>query len=302
MFSLAVLGALAIASSAPLLLFALLSGRERNLRVNRTLMLGLAVPADARKAQLASPVSERALAPALRRLAHWGRRLTPAGVAQSTERRVRLAGEVWTAEQVTVAKIAFVAMAAGMSILRAVAEPSPAAVLLVPAAVVIGVLVPDSILARRGRERQAKILMALPDTLDQLTVCVEAGLAFDAALMKVASTSRGPLGDELRRVLQDIQIGLPRRDALDRLLDRTDVVELRQLVHAIRQAESYGVPVAAVLKTQSVDLRQKRSIKAEERAQKMPVKLVFPLVFCILPTLFIAVLGPAVLRVHRVFG
>ncbi len=132
-----------------------------------------------------------------------------------------------------------------------------------------------------------------------MTVGVEAGLGFDAAMAHAARNGRGLFAAELMRTLQDIQIGLSRDAALDRLLARTDVADLRHVVFAIRQSERYGLPIANILRVQSAELREKRGAKAEERAMRIPVKIVFPLVFCILPSLFIVVLGPATLTISE---
>ncbi len=160
---------------------------------------------------------------------------------------------------------------------------------------------PDTVLARKARDRQLAISNQLPDTLDQLTICVEAGLGFDAALARTARTGRGPLAQELARLLQDLRVGVPRVEALKAMLERTDVPELRQFVHVIIQAESYGVPISKVLRTQAAEQREKRRFRAEERAMKLPVKVIFPMVFCILPTLFIVVLAPAFLNISARF-
>lgn len=162
-----------------------------------------------------------------------------------------------------------------------------------------GYLVVDAILYGRGRERQKLILKQLPDSLDQLTISVEAGLGFDAALQRVASTESGPLAEELSRVLGEVKVGVPRSEALKSLIDRTDVYELRHFVLAIRQAEQFGLPIARVLRIQSGELRVKRRMRAEEQAMKVPVKIVFPLVLCIFPALFVVLLGPAMIRVAR---
>lgn len=161
-------------------------------------------------------------------------------------------------------------------------------------------MVPDAILHARGRERQAAILKELPDTLDQLTISVEAGLGFDAALSRVAVSGTGPLAEELTRLLAEIKVGVPRSESLKKLLTRTDVYELRHFILALQQAEQFGLPVARVLRIQSGELRVKRRQRAEETAMKVPVKIVFPLVFCIFPALFVVLLGPAMIRVARV--
>jgi tight adherence protein C len=167
---------------------------------------------------------------------------------------------------------------------------------------VLGYAVPDLIIGSRGRQRQTQIGRELPDTLDQLTISVEAGLGFDAALMRVASTGTGPLAEELRRMLGELKVGVSRADAFRHLIDRTDVSELRHFALVLKQAEEFGLPIARVLRIQAAELRMKRRQRAEETAMKVPVKIVFPLVLCIFPALFVVLLGPAVIRVLRVLG
>ena len=128
---------------------------------------------------------------------------------------------------------------------------------------------------------------------------VESGLGFDAALQRVGERGEGPLAEELQRTLNEIAVGIPRREALGNLVERTDVDGLRGFVVAIRQADEYGLPVARVLRVQAAQLRVRRRQSAEERAMKMPVKIVFPLVLCIFPALFVVLLGPAVVRIAR---
>ena len=136
---------------------------------------------------------------------------------------------------------------------------------------------------------------ALPDALDLLTISVEAGLGFDAALSQVARNTDGPLADEFARVLQEMQIGLGRSDALRALGERTHLPDLRSFTSAMVQADAFGIPVGQVLRVQSDEIRLKRRQRAEEQAQKVPVKIMIPLMLFILPCLFIAVLGPAVI-------
>ena len=133
------------------------------------------------------------------------------------------------------------------------------------------------------------------DTIDQLTICVEAGLGFDAALARVATTTEGPLTDELRHTISDIQAGVPRAQALRMLADRAQIVEIRQLVTALLQAQKHGVPIAQTLRTQSADMRMKRKQRTEEKAAKLTVKMLFPIIFCFLPVFMIIVAGPAFL-------
>lgn len=299
---LVVLAALAVVSSVPLFVASAVAGRGASSRVSRNLAAGLPVATDLRRVVLAQSARERAFQPLVAVLGRRARRITPAGVVEAAERRLLLAGEPTTIERFLAAKFSLTVTAAGAGLVWMAVDPSTTSLLLLPAAVAVGVLVPDAVVARMARSRQDRLLVDLPDVLDQLTVCVEAGLGFDAALARVAATNRGPMGAEIGRVLQDVHVGIPRREALDRLLERTDVPELRQFVHAVAQAESYGMPVASVLRAQAAEHRAKRSSRAEERAQKMPVKIVFPLVFCILPAMFVVVIGPAALRLVRTFG
>jgi tight adherence protein C len=157
----------------------------------------------------------------------------------------------------------------------------------------------DYYLDKAAGARQLEIQQALPDVLDQISVCVEAGIGFDAALHRCSLSNDNALGDELGRTMQDIRLGMPRRQALYALLDRTDVQELRLFVRALAQAEKSGIPIAKVLSVQSDEVREKRRQAAEERAMKLPVKLILPLVLCILPSLFTVIMGPAVIRMMR---
>jgi hypothetical protein len=137
------------------------------------------------------------------------------------------------------------------------------------------------------------MLKALPDTLDLLVISVEAGLGFDSALARVVQTVPGPLSEEFFRMLQETRVGVSRRDAMRHLMDRTDLDELRSFLLAMMQAEAFGVTIARVLRVQADEMRVKRRQRAQEKAFAAPVKLVFPLVFCIFPSLFIVLLGPA---------
>ena len=158
-------------------------------------------------------------------------------------------------------------------------------------------LVPDALIGSVGRERQERILIALPQVIDQLRMSVEAGVGFEAAVGRAAKAGDGPLAQELRHTLQEMQIGASRTEALHHLADRNDVAELRTLVAAVSQSEDFGIPVAHVLRVQADELRTRRKQRAEERAMKIPVKMVFPLVLCIFPALMLVLLGPATLRI-----
>lgn len=260
-----------------------------------------AVVADERQVRLRTSPLDRILLPVVRALGRRVRAITPAGWVAALDRRVRLAGSppAWTVERALALKLVL-AVGGGLALpLVSGSAPSPRLIGVSLVAAWAGYVLPDALLHARGRERQKQVLKELPDTLDQLTISVEAGLGFDAAVARVAGTGTGPLAEELRRVLAEVKVGVPRGDAFRRLLDRTDVYELRHFVLALHQAEQYGLPVARVLRIQSGELRLKRRQRAEEEAMKIPVKIVFPLVFCIFPALFVVLLGPAMIRVAR---
>lgn len=256
---------------------------------------------DLRAVVLERPTRERVVRPAVGALAGFARRLTPSGVITDLEGRISLAGlsDRWPIDRVLAAKLVLGAVGAFVGVVRFVADPSGVAIVIGCAAAVVGFLVPDALLSTRARARQEQIQRELPDVLDQVTICVEAGLGFEAALARAATSDAGPLGRELAHTLQDVGLGMPRRAALEQLLQRTDVSDLRHFVVAIAQAERHGVPIAQVLRIQADELREKRRQRAEERALKIPVKLVFPLILCILPALFVVLMGPAAIRISN---
>jgi len=165
----------------------------------------------------------------------------------------------------------------------------------------IGYTLPSAAVAARASKRQKEIRKALSDTMDLLTISVEAGLGFDAALGQVVRNVPGPLSEEISRMLQEMQIGVSRTEALRHLTDRTEVSELDGFVLSMIQADKYGVGVAKVLRSQSQELRQKRRQRAEEKAQKVALKLLFPMIFMVLPAMFIVILGPGIIKIYEAF-
>ena len=163
--------------------------------------------------------------------------------------------------------------------------------------VVIGYIAPEFWLGRKVKARQKAILMMIPDSLDLLTISVRAGLGFDAALGRVVDKLKGPLSDEFRRALAEVRVGKARRDALRDIIPRTEVTPLTNFIGAIIQAEQLGVSISKVLQVQSEQLRIERRQRAEEQAAKAPIKMLFPLVGCIFPSLFIVILGPAIILI-----
>jgi len=297
-----VVAALAVILSVPILLYSLVADRVPGKRVNQNLNVRLTPPQDLRELVLARSRLERVVQPLVSVLARPVRHLSPAGMVTAVERRIELSGVTWTLERVLVVKAVLGGALLSAGLLWATQSGSITSLLGALCAGAIGFVGPDTVISRMARARQVVIGNELPDTLDQLTICVESGLGFDAALARIARSGDGPLAQEITLLLQELRVGVPRREALDNLLGRTDVPELRQFVHAIVQADSYGVPISRVLRAQAEEQREKRRFRAEERAMKLPVKVIFPLVFCILPVVFIVVLGPAYVRVTSGLG
>jgi tight adherence protein C len=232
------------------------------------------------------------------------RRLTPAGNVRRLDLLLARAGRpaAWPLERVLVTKLLLTAVVAGLMVLLLLGNLSGRMVLFALALVVLAWFVPDLLLHSQGQKRREAIQKALPDTLDQMTIAVEAGLGFEAAMSHVARNSRGPLAEELIRTLQDIQVGQPRREAYRALAERSPEPDLRRFLRAVIQAEQHGVSVARVLTTQAQEMRVKRRQRAEEKAMKIPVKVVFPLILTILPVLMIVVMGPGAINIIDAFS
>ena len=255
--------------------------------------------------QLDLPFVDRVLGPGKDRFVQLGRRISPTGQTQKIRYRLDLAGNPagWDVDRILGLKalLAIIGAAAGLFIppllgLGVLRTLAAAVVLLL-----LGWFAPSLWLYQVAYNRTQQIQRDLPDALDLLTISVEAGLAFDAAVAQVARNTEGPLAQELFRVLQEMQIGTGRTNALRGLAERTDLPELRSFVGAMVQADAFGIPISNVLRLQAVEMRVKRSQRAEEAAQKVPVKILFPLIFCILPSLFVVIIGPAVVQILRTF-
>jgi len=167
--------------------------------------------------------------------------------------------------------------------------------------VVLGVFSPEIYLGFRIKGRRAGVMRSLPDVLDLLTVSVEAGLSFEIALVKVTERFRGVLAEEFRRVLQEMKLGKPRREALKDMADRVGEEDLISFVGALTQADQLGVSIGNILRLQAEQMRRKRRQRAQEQAMQAPVKMLFPLVFLIFPALFVVLLGPALIQIMRSF-
>ncbi len=258
--------------------------------------------ADAAAAEpLNHSLSERVLQPALETIGRMLSRFLPDRIAASTDGLLQHAGLRGRPGSWVAARALLAAGLGAYALL--IASRAPRAALLVPVAAWLGWAAPGTYLQSRARRRRERMRDDLPDAMDLLTVCVEAGLGFDQALHRVVARFPGPVAEEFGHVLRDQALGTPRRTAMLGVVERTDLPELRGFVHAILQAEDLGVRIASVLRVQSESLREKRRQRAEEAALKAPVKMAFPMIFLILPSLFLVVLGPAVLdAVHSLIG
>jgi tight adherence protein C len=261
-------------------------------QIRSNLASGLDHPAAAAR-PAAPPVAERI-----------ARLLTPASVVRRLEHRYSLAGRPggWAVPRLLVLKLVLAGAGVAIAAVWATSKPGALSVLMGLVAVGVAYFVPELLLISRGQERQTRMGLELPDTLDQMSIAVAAGLSFESAMMRSAKNGKGPLAEELTRTLQDMQFGLSRREAYLALADRTTVSDLRRFLRAVIQADAYGVAITDVLRTQASEMRVKRRQRAETKAMQIPVKVIFPLMFCILPTLFIVLLGPAALNIMDSFS
>lgn len=246
---------------------------------------------------------QRVWRPLLTGLGRLGARITPVGTPQRLRRRMDLAGNAppWDLETLLVVKAIGTFGLGGLGLLILLVARSWLAALVFAALAAIGYWIADLLLYNEGLKRQERMRRAAPDALDMLTVCVEAGLGFDAGLAQVAENTAGPLAAEFARLLKEVQLGRSRTEAFTDLAARTDVSEIKAFVSALIQADRLGVPIGAVLREQAAELRVRRRQRAEEKAQKVPVKIIFPVLFCIFPVFFIIVIGPGAIRIAEVF-
>lgn len=231
------------------------------------------------------------------------RRLTPTGYQAKLDAMLARAGRPANLPlgKILAAKPLLGLTGAAVGLLLVTLHPGALFVLLALGMTTLCYFVPDLLLISKGQERQKAIQLQLPDTLDQMLIAVEAGLGFEGALAKAAENGKGPLAEELVRTLQDLQMGRPRRDAYEALAERSTVPDLKSFVRAVVQADSYGIAIAKVLRTQAGQMRVKRRQRAEEKAMKLPVYVLFPLLFFIFPVLFIIIMGPAVINIIGMF-
>jgi tight adherence protein C len=231
--------------------------------------------------------------------AGWARRIVPASALATIERDVQLAGrpDGLTVGRILAVKIVGPSIVVLLGALIAAGKGVTAMGLVLWLVVLAGAYVlPGVLIGMRATARQEAIDLALPDVLDQLTISIDAGLSLETAIARTSERSRGPLADELRRTLQDVQLGMTRYDAYVALGKRNDSENLRRFVRAMTQAQEFGVPVSQIVRQQSAELRQRRQLVAEARASKVPVKLLFPMMVFIFPVLFIVALTPPIVN------
>src|SRR5215208_5192736 len=254
--------------------------------------------------ELQQPFIERTLRPLAGRLSGRMSRVASNSFQERTEKRLALAGNPgnlrvadWLGIKAVAAIIGALLFIFLFGVVGVLDLPPVLRILMGAIGLMFGYTIPEFWLGGRVKKRQHAILLQIPDTLDLLTISVRAGLGFDAALAKVVEKMEGPLTEEFRRALAEVRVGKARREALRDIVPRTEVPPLTNFIGAIIQAEQLGVSISKVLQVQSEQLRIERRQRAEEQAAKAPIKMLFPLVGCIFPSLFIVILGPAIILI-----
>jgi tight adherence protein C len=248
---------------------------------------------------------ERIVMPTFKKVGRTIVRITPFDLGARINEKLVLAGnpEGWDAERVVALKIigGVVGLIGGFALMSVLPFSGPMGISFAAIFSALGYTIPSTQVNAMASKRQKLVRKQLADVMDLLTISVEAGLGFDAAIAQVVKNVPGPLAEELARLLQEIQIGASRADAFRHLGERTNVQELQGFVLSMIQADMFGVSIANVLRAQSRELRHKRRQRAEEIAQKIPVKLLFPMIFMVLPALFVIVLGPGAIQIYDQF-
>ena len=290
-----------LAAGAVLLITYGVAARPSEDAVQARLSQLVVAPRTVEEMELQQPFFDRVLRPAIKRLSRAGRRQEGGAIARIDAKLERagypggLRGADWVGVKlVSLIAFAVIALLLGLLLTRGAFV---VALLFALVGAAVGYIAPEFWLGRKIRARSFGMVLQLPDALDLLTISVEAGLGFDAALAKVVEKMEGPLVDEFRQALAEVRMGRPRREALRDVANRADAQPVSNFIGAIVQAEQLGVPIAKVLQIQSNQLRIERRQRAEEAAAKAPVKMLFPTVGCIFPTIFIVILGPAIVTV-----
>jgi tight adherence protein C len=292
--------------AAALATFSSVAALAQRRSVNRALrsMQSSDLPASSvRQQELAVPVMRRVVLPGLNGISRRVLRFTPPSIVERLDQELVYAGSPagWDGARLLALKWLTAAATAVFAVvgLPLLGVRFVTALVLAVVATFVGYYLPEWLFRARGARRQEEMRKALPDALDLLSITVQAGLGFDAALEKVSKEMGGPLGAELYRVVQEIRLGKGRGEALRSLGERTTVDELKAFVMAMVQAEIFGISIARVLEVQAEDSRIKRRQRAEEQAQKLPVKIIFPLILCIFPAILAITLGPAAITIYQ---
>src|SRR5215207_1471681 len=252
--------------------------------------------------ELSQPFSERVIIPVIRRVGEFSARFTPQKAIQDTARKLELAGNPWPIDAATFLAIRFILAVVLGGFLTAVILISPPSnpsdnFMYIGGATFGGFFLPHLLLTSKITKRQTEIRKAMPDALDLLTICVEAGLGFDAAMSKVSEKWENELSLAFARAIREVQLGKVRREALRDMADRLGIPEMTSFVAAIIQSEQLGVSMAKVLRIQSDQMRLKRRQRAEEEAHKAPIKMIIPMALLIFPSIMIIILTPAVMQI-----
>src|SRR6266542_3248971 len=295
----------AIAAGAILLiLYGLMSSAPVDPVQARLTQLGSMQAKNLEELELQAPFMERTVRPLVSRLSGTVSRVTSSSFSDRTEKRLALSGnpgDMRVADWLGIKAVGTIVGAILFFFLFVIVGllkfPLPIGIVMSFVGALFGYTAPEFWLGGRVKKRQHAILLMIPDALDLLTISVRAGLGFDSALGKVVEKLPGPLSDEFRRALAEVRVGKARRDALRDIVARTEVTALTNFIGAIIQAEQLGVSISKVLQVQSEQLRIERRQRAEEMAAKAPIKMLFPLVGCIFPSLFIIILGPAIILI-----
>ncbi len=279
----------------PLLVYALIPG-DRSAMAAR---FEVSAPKPFQDSYLGESIRDRIVLPLMDATARQARRLTPGGFADSTSRNLLHAGLGSRLPLEAFVGIKTLLTASGLisGVIVSIGAETRTRIFWILLLGFVGFVFPDAYVRRRAEARQRAIVSALPDILDQLTVLLEAGLGFNTAVDKIARSTSGPLVEEFARALHAIRLGQPRNEALEDIATRTGTQEVRQFVSAIKQADGLGVPMARVARVQSEHMREIKRLHSEEQAMRLPVKLVFPMVLCMLPALFVVLLGPVAIRI-----
>ena len=270
--------------------FGTMSGRSRGVTRSLEMLegMGMVVPTEL-TAELERPFGERILDPLLKRFQNLGRRVSGADQEDRIRQKLDRAGNPpgWTVDRVLSGRILGAIVGAGGAVYfwLILGLSMPKGVAITALGLVVGFQAPVIWLYNIATKRDQELLKSLADAIDLMTISVEAGLGFDAALQQVARNTDGPLAGEFQRVLQEVQIGRSRSEALRALGDRTKIADIRSFVSAMVQADAFGIPIGQVLRVQSTEIRMKRRQRAEEKAAQVPVKIMIPVILFILPCL-----------------